>query len=117
MKRLNDLVFVKFNSKLKERQQTKGKDPLATKDRTYLSEWIAEGEEDEEVFPGSGLTWNLVSEASGAEELVQHRRSQRNLPSTSLAALDEEDEDDLLTDDESDDDIPDAEFEVEWDSD
>lgn len=128
MKRLNWLVFVQFNAKLEERKKQKRKDPLISKDHQYALEWTTrmgnenENEkdkdtvqvEDEEVFPGEGLTWGMVSQASGADELLHPRRSARHathaagtsttMPSTSaLPELIEEDnlDDEMETDEDN----------------
>lgn len=88
-KRLNDLVFVQFNRKMIQRREGKtktgrSKDVLVGSDESRALHWKSdrvrerENEEEEELFPGSGLTWVTISEASGANESGL-RRSKRTL--------------------------------------
>lgn len=69
MRRLNDLVYVHYNSKLKENQREKGGDPIFTKEFQGHARGcfvdVLPGEE--KIFAGTGLTWGLVSLASGAD--------------------------------------------------
>ena len=87
-KRLNDLVFVQFNKKMtrrrtaKKRNSQEYKDVLVGEDDSRALHWKStlvrerENNEEEEIFPGSGLTLDLVAAASGANE--DHiRRSNR----------------------------------------
>jgi hypothetical protein len=77
---LNDLVFVQFNKKMAQKRTEKKrngqdyKDVLVATDDSRALHWkqafIRERntDEEDEIFPGSGLTWDLVAEASGANE-------------------------------------------------
>ncbi|XP_020264283.1 uncharacterized protein LOC109840163 [Asparagus officinalis] len=69
-KKLHDLVFVKFNAKLKNKHAVPNRDPLTTyDDEERVTEWLL-GEEgnnsDDEVFPGECLTFRQVGDISGA---------------------------------------------------
>nr|CAD1831681.1 unnamed protein product [Ananas comosus var. bracteatus] len=91
-KRLNDLVFVKFNARLRLRQADRNRDPIALNDRdedeVSESEWKAPTSirasnvtpQNEEVFPGEGLTWGQVGKATGATS--QARRNARRKATT-----------------------------------
>ncbi|KAF7152677.1 hypothetical protein RHSIM_Rhsim01G0132500 [Rhododendron simsii] len=70
--RLNNLVYVQFNVKLINNKR-KGKDVLRTKEETNAQGWLVEGG-DEEVDPVSGLKWEVIREATGADEVLQPRR-------------------------------------------
>ncbi|KAL5799447.1 hypothetical protein ACOSQ3_032529 [Xanthoceras sorbifolium] len=81
--RLNNLVFVQFNSKLmNKRKRLMDKKAnidvlLASNgDASNAQGWMVD-DGDEEVEPGTGLTWQLVDEATGADEMTQPRRSTR----------------------------------------
>ena len=78
--RLNNLVFVQFNARLlnkQKREKERNVDVLLAKDASNAQGWIVDGGEDDEVELGSGLTWQMVDEASGADENLQPRRSSR----------------------------------------
>lgn len=85
-------------------------DPLLGTEATCAQGWIVEGaEEDEigEVDPVTGLTWQLIAETCGAEEVTILRRSARlNQP--------REIEDDIQSEPEDD---PMDEEEIEFESD
>ncbi|CAA0815278.1 hAT dimerisation domain-containing protein / transposase-related [Striga hermonthica] len=112
--RLEQLVFVQFNAlhgqKRDKAQKNKKVDPLLATEATCAQGWIVEGgEEDEiiEVDPVTGLTWQLISETCGADEVTKLRRSARlNQP--------REIEEDIYS--ESEDDPIDVE-EIEFESD
>ena len=85
---MNDLVFVQFNKKMTRRRTAKKrngqeyKDVLVGEDDSRALHWKStfvrerENNEEEEIFPGSRLTLDLVAAASGANE--DHiRRSNR----------------------------------------
>ncbi|KAL5851461.1 hypothetical protein ACOSQ3_006579 [Xanthoceras sorbifolium] len=81
--RLNNLVFVQFNSKLmNKRKRLMDKKAnidvlLASNgDASNAQGWMVD-DGDEEVEPGTRLTWQLVDEATGADEMTQPRRSTR----------------------------------------
>ncbi|CAA0807048.1 hAT transposon superfamily protein [Striga hermonthica] len=81
--RLEQLVFVRFNNlhadKKKKAQKNKKMDPLLATEATHAQGWIVEGEDDEDadVEPVTGLTWKLIAETCGAEEVTKLRRSAR----------------------------------------
>ncbi|XP_052185601.1 uncharacterized protein LOC127797104 [Diospyros lotus] len=78
--RLNNLVFVQFNAKLmnkQKREKERNVDVLLASDASNAQGWIVNGEDDEEIEPGMGLTWEMVGEASGADNMLQPRRSSR----------------------------------------
>ena len=55
-------------------------DPLLATEATHAQGWIVEGEEDEEsadVEPVTGLTWKLIADTCGPEEVTILRRSAR----------------------------------------
>ncbi|KAL4181181.1 hypothetical protein AMTRI_Chr12g235920 [Amborella trichopoda] len=63
--KLNDLVFVRENQRLKEKKKQPKKDPISSKDMENASDWLISDPGTEEVFPGEGLAWEMVEEASG----------------------------------------------------
>ena len=81
--RVEELVFVRFNhlhaKKKSKAQQNKKTDPLVSSDATFAQGWMVQGanEEDPEVEPVTGLTWKLIAETCGAEEVTKLRRSSR----------------------------------------
>ena len=50
---------------------------LFASDANNAQRWIVEGGDDEEIEPSTGLTWEVVGEASGADKMLQPRRSSR----------------------------------------
>ncbi|KAI3730392.1 hypothetical protein L1987_61562 [Smallanthus sonchifolius] len=82
-KRLNDLVYVKFNRGLKQRYERRNTtDPILLKEIDESNEWvigIMDSDEDEDnsefVFEDDGLTWRAVDKASGASEPIYSTRS------------------------------------------
>ncbi|XP_042379959.1 uncharacterized protein LOC121972342 [Zingiber officinale] len=74
--RLNDLVFVKYNRALKLWYDARDKiDLISLTDIDDSNEWLmgkmdgeSDNEEDELIFEGDDLTWDVVARASGAEE-------------------------------------------------
>ena len=58
-------------------------DVLLSKDSSKAQGWIVEdgddGDDEDEVEPGSGLTWKMVGEASGADEMLEPRKSTRTV--------------------------------------
>lgn len=101
-KRLNDLVFIKYNQKLKARYDSRNViDPICLDDLDDCNEWLTGGDvenvnaEQEFVFgEDDGLTWGDVANASGINEPRQHTRSR------------------TLLFDESDEEVPGAEDDV-----
>ncbi|XP_042374934.1 uncharacterized protein LOC121969067 [Zingiber officinale] len=73
---LNDLVFEKYNRALKLRYDARDKiDLIYLTDINDSNEWLmdkmdgeSDNEEDELVFEGDDLTWDVVARASGDEE-------------------------------------------------
>ncbi|KAI8522344.1 hypothetical protein RHMOL_RhmolUnG0001900 [Rhododendron molle] len=101
--RLNNLVYVQFNVKLvNKKRRVKERDVLLASEATNAQGWIVEGG-DEEVEPGSGLTWDMVGEAMGVDEVLQPRRSGRNVR--------ELDEDEFVSEDDNEEEDEDYEFE------
>ncbi|KAL5834474.1 hypothetical protein ACOSQ4_013971 [Xanthoceras sorbifolium] len=72
---------------------------------TNAQEWIVEGCGNDEVEPGTGLTWQLVDEAIGANVILQPRRSSRVTQERELH------EDDFISEDEEEVENVDVEFE------
>ena len=88
---MNSLVYVQFNSKIinkKLKLKEKDVDVLITSDASNARGWIVDGGDDEEVEPGSGLTWGMVGEASGADNVMEPRRSGRNVEVRELDEVD-----------------------------
>lgn len=55
-------------------------DPLLATEATFAQGWIVEGEEADDradVEPVTGLTWKLIAETCGAEDVTKLRRSAR----------------------------------------
>nr|XP_016445711.1 PREDICTED: uncharacterized protein LOC107770895 [Nicotiana tabacum] len=110
LKKLNDLVFVKYNRTLAHRYKARNIiDPILLDNIDEANEWLTggpENHEEEEVFEGEGLTFGHVAMASGVEENVYGfrgstlRTKERVSPSTSTCtsrtlineASDEEDD-------------------------
>nr|XP_016438011.1 PREDICTED: uncharacterized protein LOC107764004 [Nicotiana tabacum] len=75
LKKLNDLVFVKYNRTLAHRYKARNIiDPILLDNIDEANEWLTRGpenhEEEEEVFEREGLTFGHVAMASGIEENV-----------------------------------------------
>nr|XP_009763341.1 PREDICTED: uncharacterized protein LOC104215278 [Nicotiana sylvestris] len=74
LKKLNDLVFVKYNRTLARRYKARNIiDPILLNNIDEANEWLTGGpqnHEEEEVFEGEGLTFGHVAMASGVEENV-----------------------------------------------
>ncbi|KAL4189380.1 hypothetical protein AMTRI_Chr08g165140 [Amborella trichopoda] len=92
-RKLNDLVFVRENQRLKEKKNQQKKDPISSKDMENASDWLVSDPGTEEVFPGEGLTWEMVEEASG--QASDPRRATRATSSagTSRREINEEETD------------------------
>jgi hypothetical protein len=79
-------------------------DPLRATKATCAHGWIVEGgEEDEisEVDPVTGLTWQIIAETCGAEEVTRLRRSARlNQPREIEDDIQFEPEDDPIDEEE-----------------
>lgn len=77
---MNNLVYVQFNARLlNKNKRNKERDVLLADDASTAQAWIVEDVEEEEVDPGSGLSWRVVGEAIGVNEFTQPRRSARNV--------------------------------------
>ena len=109
---MNKLVYVQFNARLMNKKKRKSDkiDSLLANTAHHAQSWMVDGLEDEEVTPGSGLTWGLVGEASGASEELQPRRSARN-----LEEVREPEEDDFVSDGTEDGGEDEEEFDFESD--
>ena len=107
---MNNLVYVQFNAKLinKKIRKEKGVDVLLASQASMAQAWIVDGGDDEEVEPGSGLTWGMIGEASGADNVLEPRRSCRNIKVRELH------EEDFLSDQETEEE-GDEEYEFESD--
>ncbi|KAL4179667.1 hypothetical protein AMTRI_Chr13g121230 [Amborella trichopoda] len=92
-RKLNDLVFVRENQRLKEKKNQPKKDPISSKDMENALDWLVSELGTEEVFPGEGLTWKMVEEASG--QASDHRRATQATSSagTSRREIEEEEAD------------------------
>ncbi|XP_058184034.1 uncharacterized protein LOC131301672 [Rhododendron vialii] len=91
-KRLNDLVFVKYNRALKCRYLKRDHiDPISLKEIDQSNEWLVGKMEEEFVFEGDGddLNWDDVALASGAKEPRKTTRasSSKSTDSTPIAKL------------------------------
>ncbi|KAF0935075.1 hypothetical protein E2562_030008 [Oryza meyeriana var. granulata] len=81
--RVEQLVFVRFNN-IHAKQKIKAKenkrvDPLLSTDATFAQGWMVHGADDEssDVEPVTGLTWKIIAETCGDDEVTQLRRSAR----------------------------------------
>jgi len=108
---LNNLVYVQFNAKLinnKKRRKEKKRDVLLANEATHAQGWIVE--RGDGIDPISGLSYELIGEAMGADEYLEPRRSGRNVGVRELH------EDDFVSEDDADDDEEvDEDFECEDD--
>ncbi|VFQ93966.1 unnamed protein product [Cuscuta campestris] len=77
-KRLNDLVFIKYNRRIATRfqkRQEQGTDfnPLIYEDFQWDNKWVS----NEVVHPGQDLLWTTVDEAMGASTNLEGRNAPR----------------------------------------
>ncbi|KAL8248797.1 hypothetical protein R6Q59_005665, partial [Mikania micrantha] len=75
--KLNDLVFVQFNANLMEKnkkRKMRNHEVLLADDGSMAKEWVVD-DADEEIEPG--LTYGMVSEAAGVDEVLGTRTSAR----------------------------------------
>ncbi|KAG5548647.1 hypothetical protein RHGRI_014108 [Rhododendron griersonianum] len=86
-----------------------GKDVLRSCEATNAQGWIVKCG-DEEVDPVSGLTWEVIGEATGSDEVLQPRRSTRNVGVREL------DEEDFVSKDDTEEEV-DEDFEFDSDGD
>ena len=89
-KKLNDLVFIKYNRALKRRYDMRDTiDPISLSNIDESNEWLSgrmdeeRGEDDEPVFEDDTLTWGDVAKASGARESNKTTRATTSRGSTS----------------------------------
>lgn len=122
-KKLNDLVYIKYNRALRRRYDARDTiDPIILDDASGVdpNEWLQEAlgnDEDSLVHEGEDLTWGDVANASGANEApYSTRNSQRSqakggkksTPSTSKAkgkasiVVEEDDEEESASEEEMD---------------
>ena len=90
------------------RLKEKGVDVLLTSEASNAQGWIVDGGDDEEVEPGSGLTWGMVGEASGVDNFMEPWRSGRNVEVRELHEVD------FVSDEDSEEEA-DEEYEFESD--
>ncbi|XP_020529676.1 uncharacterized protein LOC110008186 [Amborella trichopoda] len=64
-KKLNDLVFVRENQRLKEKKNQPKKDAISSKDMENASDWLVSDPSTEEVFLGDGLIGKWSSRLRG----------------------------------------------------
>ncbi|XP_058220192.1 uncharacterized protein LOC131330585 [Rhododendron vialii] len=115
-KRLNDLVFVKYNRALKRRYDMRDTiDPISLTNVDESNEWLrgrTDGESDEDneqVFGDDSLTWGDVARASGALESsnvtrpTTSRARARSATSNPIDLVDEEEAGSEETEEEEDD--------------
>ncbi|GMP82231.1 hypothetical protein CsSME_00036635 [Camellia sinensis var. sinensis] len=77
-KRLNDLVFVKYNRALRRRYNSRDTiDPITLTDIDESNEWLVGRMEEKLVFEDDTLTWDDVARAAGVEDSSQRTRSTR----------------------------------------
>ncbi|XP_019251134.1 PREDICTED: uncharacterized protein LOC109230057 [Nicotiana attenuata] len=105
LKRLNDLVFIKYNRTLRRRYNARNViDPISLDNIDDANEWLTgvpEDHADEEVFEDtSDFTWGDVAEARGIGERIYGLRGSTSTSSSqrkgkqaaTLSLVDEEDE-------------------------
>ncbi|KAL4205080.1 hypothetical protein AMTRI_Chr01g135390 [Amborella trichopoda] len=92
-KKFNDLVFVKENQRLKEKKNQPKKDPISSKDMENASDWLVSDLGTDEVFPGEGLTWEMVDEASGQASDSRRATQATSSTGTSRREIEEEEAD------------------------
>lgn len=107
-KRLNDLVFVQYNRRLRERFNERKNhperyDPICLEELDWGSSWMTKDSEDL-VHDGGDLTWEVVDQAMGAS-LERARRGQIPIRTTfsQSMAMGDDDEDEELPDEEDED--------------
>ena len=101
-------MFIQFNAlhgqKKDKAKKNKKMDPLLATEATCAQGWIVEGGEEDEISdvdPVMGLTWQLIAETCGAEEVTRLRRSARlNQPREIEEDMYSEPEDDPIDDEE-----------------
>ena len=76
-------------------EKEKKVDALLASDASNAYVWIVD-DGDEEVEPNSGITWQLIGDASRADVMIQPQRSTRNVENR------EHDEDNFVSNDDTD---------------
>ena len=96
-KQLNDLVFMKYNQKMKAWYDKHDViDPISLDDIDESNEWLL-GEMSAELYmnvgdelvfddDGDGLTWGVMARAAGVGEPRKHTRFQTKLRANSKAS-------------------------------
>lgn len=81
-KKLNDLVYVRFNARLGDKKINKERDPLAVRDFTEskANTWVLRrhGKHSSQENEEDKAFWDVVSQARGVGELVRRLRLGRN---------------------------------------
>ncbi|KAD4981747.1 hypothetical protein E3N88_18418 [Mikania micrantha] len=79
--KLNNMVYVKYNRALQRRHRKEGTtDPIELEDIDESNEWLMDRMEDDDddlVFLGDDLTFNVVCKASGANEPIRLTRASK----------------------------------------
>ena len=76
-------MFIRFNHiharRKNKAHKNKKSDPLVSTEATFAQGWMVQGadEEGSDVEPVTGLTWRLIADTCGAEEVTKLRRSAR----------------------------------------
>ncbi|KAL2252038.1 UNVERIFIED_CONTAM: hypothetical protein Sindi_2326100, partial [Sesamum indicum] len=85
-KRLNDLIFIKYNRALKRRYDARDTiDPIILDEIDESNEWLLgrltldSDEENATVFEDNDLTWGDVARAAGVDEEAYSLRSQSTI--------------------------------------
>lgn len=66
-----------MHSKKEKAKKNKNMDPLLQTEASKAQGWLIEGGDEEDIEPVTGLTWKLIEEACGADEVTKLRRSAR----------------------------------------
>ena len=62
----------------KEKREKKNIDPIIGSEANEAQGWLIEGgDDDQDVEPATGLTWKVIEEACGANEVLELRKSAR----------------------------------------
>lgn len=96
---MQELVYIKYNQKLKERFDSRDLiDPIVLKEIDISNEWLAGELEDDAVFEGdASFTWSQAADAAGIGEPQYATRQQRRSalaapPTTQNMVVDEEED-------------------------
>ena len=97
-KRMQDLVYVKYNQKLHDKNKlsaTDGFDPIILDDIDECNEWLVGELDDDDDIDGSNhlvhddddtLDWNMVYKASGVGEPRTYTRSKKRKESSTFSS-------------------------------